>query len=166
MRTSFIPDLEGKGVIPVPMAPRSEGETTQGGVLNERASRNLKYSLPDIKDLDKFRFDRFTVKRLYDLMDTEAMSDDLKKVWEDIIQQADTDTDDEENENNEDSEEDASSVDGSTASIYSIEMGSVAGSRCRSDDDGNHSTESEASTLENLDEHSLGDMSFNSFGSQ
>ena len=98
-RTSYVPDHEGKGVVPVPIAPSSEGETTQGSFLNERSSRNLKYELPAVKDLDKFHLDSYMVKRLYDLLNFDDVPADLKSVWDDLIQQADTDTDNEDDEN-------------------------------------------------------------------
>ena len=93
IRTSFVPDHEGKGVIPIPIAPETEGETTQGEFLNERASRGLKYDLPEVSELDKFKLDKYMIKRLYDLMEHDKMPADMKCVWDEIIQQADTDSD-------------------------------------------------------------------------
>ena len=130
IRTSYVPDHEGKGVIPVPIAPETEGETTQGEYLNERASRGLKYDLPKVNDLDQFRLDKYMIKRLYDLMDHENMPSDMKEVWDKIIQHADTDSDDEECEIDEDQNNGSTeeSDDSSTYTIYSNETRSVASS--------------------------------------
>ena len=93
IRTAYIPDHEGKGVIPVPLAPETECETTQGAYLNEQATRRLKYELPDVGDLDKARLSQQMVKLLYNLMDRENMPAGMKAVWDGIIQGAETDSD-------------------------------------------------------------------------
>ena len=139
IRSAFVLDQEGKGVIPVPLAPTTEGETTQGGFLSERASRQLKYLLPAVSDLDKFRLDKYMIKRLYDLMDMESMPADMQEVWDDIILSAETDSDPEEDENygiemdyNGSTDEEAKEA--STITIYSRETRSEASSMDISED--------------------------------
>ena len=92
VRKTYVPDHEGKGVIEVPLAPTSEAETTTGAFLNERTSRGMKYPLPDVKSLDKYKLDKCMVRVLDGLMDKTSMPQDLKDVWEDILQNADTES--------------------------------------------------------------------------
>ena len=137
IRMAYVADHEGKGVVPVQLAPESEGETMQGDFLCEREVRKLKYDLPRVCDLDKARLDKFMVKRLYQLMDMSSMPEDLKVVWDTIIQQADTDSDDESDDQDEcdvDSFTDCESDDSSTHTIYSCEIRSVS-SEVSSDQD-------------------------------
>ena len=127
IRTTYVPDHEGKGVILVPVAAETEGETTQGEFLNKRTSRKLKYKLPAVADLDKFRLNGRMIKVLYDLMDLENMPDDMKTVWDDLIRNADTDSDIDKSENNE-SGEGCDTDDSSTCTIHSNETRSVTSS--------------------------------------
>ena len=51
-----------KGVVPVPLAPKSEGKTIQGDYLYEHEIHKLKYDLPCVCDLDKVYLDKFMTK--------------------------------------------------------------------------------------------------------
>ena len=138
VRTAYVPDHEGKGVIPVRLAAESEGETTQGGYLNERTMRKLKYKLPCVEDLDKFRLSEPMIKILYSLMDRENMPADMKIVWDQLIRDAETDSEVDEDlgcesdDDGYDGSSDSSSV--FSCTIYSNESRSRSSSLSSSDE--------------------------------
>lgn len=80
IRKMFVPDEDGTGIIPVPLAPTCEGETAQGVLLSERSSRGLRYTPPDLRKLDKIRLSRSMIKLLNDYADGSKMSDDVHEV--------------------------------------------------------------------------------------
>ena len=113
IRKAFVPDESGVGIVPVMLAPTTEGETLQGQFLNERTIRKLKYSEPELKDLDKAKLNPDMVRLLYDLMDRTKMSDEMKELWEELMYSANTESESDEDEENEEVEMAASESSGS-----------------------------------------------------
>ena len=95
VRRTFVADQTGCGVVPVTLAATDESETTQGVFLSERAFQGLKYALPDLNDLDKARLHGEMIRILSNTMDKELMCEDLRLLWEEIMMNAETETDDE-----------------------------------------------------------------------
>ena len=96
IRKMFVADAEGVGVVPVTLAPTTEGETTQGQFLNERAIRRLKYVEPEIGELDKAKLNGQMVFVLDELMDKSKMTEQMKTLWEDLVYMANTESETEE----------------------------------------------------------------------
>ena len=92
IRKSFVVDDQGRGVVPVQMAPTSEGETTQGSYLNKLSANRLKFPLPELKDLDKFRLDKRKITVLDNLMDRSLMSYEMKVLWDNMIADMETES--------------------------------------------------------------------------
>lgn len=58
---------------PIPIDPEIEGETTQGGFLNKRASCSLKFYFPKrVRARVTLKFDKYIIMFLYDLMDHQG----------------------------------------------------------------------------------------------
>ena len=85
IRRTFVTDIEGTGVVPISLAPTTEGETTQGEFLNERIARHLRYEEPTIESLDKAKLTSSMITLLAELMDRDRMNEEMKAKWDSIL---------------------------------------------------------------------------------
>ena len=84
---------EGSGVIPVDLAPIEEGQTVQSEYMAEREVRNLKYQPPALEKLDKAKLSSDMILCLEPLMDWSKMNDEMRELWDDMVENVDTETD-------------------------------------------------------------------------
>ena len=96
IRRTFICNESGDGIIPVDLAPKHEGQTLTGSLLNENIACGLKYEVPDIKSLDKARLTNEMITILDRYMDKSKMSQDHCEVWDQIMYDCETDNENEE----------------------------------------------------------------------
>ena len=80
IRKMFVADQDGKGVIPVPLAPECVGETAQGILLSVRGTKGLKYVPPDISKFENITLKDSMIRLLDKYADESKMSEDVKLV--------------------------------------------------------------------------------------
>lgn len=80
IRKMFVPDEDGEGVIPIPLAPQTEGETVQGLFLSERNVRNLKYSPPDIRTFGNVELEPAMKELFLAYADIDLMTEEVEEV--------------------------------------------------------------------------------------
>ena len=82
----------GDGIVPVILAPETEGETLTGSILNENEARGLKYQPPSVNDLEyaKLNSEMLTILKRY--MDKSRMSAEHIAVLERQEEEIETDS--------------------------------------------------------------------------
>ena len=88
IRKMFVSDADGSGIIPVPLAPTTEGETAQGFFLNDWNTKGLRYSPPNLCKFDKVYLSKSMIKCLNSHVDGSKMADDVHEVIMSILLKA------------------------------------------------------------------------------
>ena len=85
IRKMFVRDRDGDGIIPVVLAPQSEGETTQGILLSEWGVNGLRYDPPDIRTLNNVKLTEEMSGLFLKYADPNLMTDEVSEVLMPII---------------------------------------------------------------------------------
>ena len=80
VRKMFVPDEDGEGVIPIDLAPQTEGETVQGVFLSERNVKNLKYTPPDIRTFGNVELEPAMKELFIAYADVKLMTQEVEEV--------------------------------------------------------------------------------------
>ena len=78
------------------LAPEHEGATLTGSLLNENLLHGLMYEEPNFKSLDKANITPEMIQLLDQYMDKLKMCDDHCYLWDEIMYQMETESDNEE----------------------------------------------------------------------
>ena len=71
----------GDGIIVVDLAAQHENETAAGIIVNENRQRGLKYSAPDLRELENMKPTDEMKELLMGYVDEELMTDDVREIW-------------------------------------------------------------------------------------
>ena len=81
VRKTYVCDQEGEGVLPIPLAPENEAETTQGLILSDNFERGMKYTPPDIRSLNKGKLSKDMREILNMYMDKDLMTEEVYEFY-------------------------------------------------------------------------------------
>ena len=93
IRRTFIGNERGDGIIPVSLAPESEGETLSGSLLLENQISGLKYKSPPIQDLVHARLTGEMMHVLDTYMDKSSISEEHEAALKDQNYNCETESD-------------------------------------------------------------------------
>ena len=80
----FVPDIEGTGVVAIPLAPENIAETATGSFIIDQEVAKMKYPTPTLDKLPDASLSAEMIELLDEHMDRDLMSPQLKEVWKDL----------------------------------------------------------------------------------
>ena len=89
VRKCFVPDIEGTGVVAIPLAPENIAETATGSFIIDQEVTKMKYSTPTLDKLPDATLTTEMIELLDEYMDRHLMSPQLKEVWKNLYPQFD-----------------------------------------------------------------------------
>ena len=89
VRKLFVPDVEGTGVVAVPLAPENVAETATGSFLIDQEVTKMKYPTPSLDMLPDATLTPEMIQLLDEYMDQRLMSPQLKQVWKNLYPEFD-----------------------------------------------------------------------------